>query len=43
MDILRKRELGFLPTHTEINRAIFPYVLRQFCYHWSYQLGLLRH
>jgi glycosyltransferase involved in cell wall biosynthesis len=43
MEILRRRSLGFLPNHTEIRRAIAPYVARQTAYHWGYKLGLLRY
>jgi glycosyltransferase involved in cell wall biosynthesis len=40
---LRLRSLGFVPSQTEIRRAVAPYVLRQFIFHWSYRFGLLRH
>ena len=42
MQALRRRSLGFSPSHTEIRRAIAPYVARQMAYHWAYKLGLLR-
>jgi glycosyltransferase involved in cell wall biosynthesis len=43
MRTLRLRSLGFSPTQMEIRRAIWPYVVRQMAYHWSYRLGLLRY
>jgi GT2 family glycosyltransferase len=42
MQKLRLRILGHVPTQVEISRAIAPYLLRQFIFHWSYRLGLLR-
>jgi glycosyltransferase involved in cell wall biosynthesis len=43
MQVLRFRHLGFPPTQMEIRRAVAPYVARQFAFHWSYKLGLLRY
>src|ERR1700719_1109712 len=37
MQALRRRSLGFSPSHTEIRRAIAPYVARQMAYHWAYK------
>jgi glycosyltransferase involved in cell wall biosynthesis len=42
MNILRKRYLGSVPSQAEIFRAISPYLMRQFIFHWSYRLRLLR-
>ena len=42
MQRLRMRSLGYLPSQVEISRAIAPYLLRQFIFHWSYRVGLLR-
>ena len=42
MQKLRLRNLGHVPTQTEIFRAMAPYLLRQFIFHWSYRLGLLK-
>jgi glycosyltransferase involved in cell wall biosynthesis len=42
MSALRQKYLGHLPNQPEIYRAIFPYLVRQFIFHWSYRLGLLR-
>jgi GT2 family glycosyltransferase len=42
MQKLRLRNLGHVPTQLEISRAMAPYLLRQFIFHWSYRLGLLR-
>ena len=42
MDALRLRSLGHIPSQSEIARAISPYLARQFIYHWSYRLGLLK-
>jgi hypothetical protein len=41
MQALRRRSLGFSPSHREIRRAIAPYVARQMAYHWAYKFGLL--
>ena len=43
MRTLRLRYLGFQPTQREIYRAVAPYLVRQFIFHWSYRLGLLRY
>ena len=43
MQSLRLRTLGYLPTQHEISAALAPYLLRQFIFHWSYRLGLVRH
>ena len=42
MQALRLRSLGHVPTQSEVGRAILPYLMRQFAFHWSYRLGLLR-
>ena len=42
MQKLRLRSLGHVPTQREIYRAIMPYLVRQFTFHWSYQLGILK-
>jgi GT2 family glycosyltransferase len=42
MQTLRLRSLGRVPTHSEIYRAMLPYLARQFIFHWSYRLGLLK-
>lgn len=42
MQSLRLRYLGYVPSQLDISRAIAPYLLRQFVFHWSYRLGLLR-
>jgi hypothetical protein len=42
MRALRLKYLGHAPTQMEILRAISPYLARQFIFHWSYRLGLLR-
>ena len=42
MEKLRLRKLGHVPTQREIYRAIMPYLLRQFVFHWSYQLGIVK-
>jgi hypothetical protein len=41
MDKLRERYLGAVPSQTEIWRAISPYLVRQFVFHWFYKLRLL--
>jgi glycosyltransferase involved in cell wall biosynthesis len=43
MGILRRRILGFEPTHMQIRRAIAPYLLRQVAYHYGYKWGVLRY
>lgn len=42
MQSLRLRNLGYVPSQVEISRAMAPYLLRQFIFHWSYRLGLLK-
>lgn len=42
MQKLRLRNLGHVPSQREIYRAMMPYLLRQFTFHWSYQLGILK-
>lgn len=42
MQNLRRRSLGHVPSQTEIYRAMMPYLIRQFIFHWSYRLGLLK-
>jgi glycosyltransferase involved in cell wall biosynthesis len=42
MRIIRQRYLGHVPSQLEIARAISPYLARQFVFHWSYRLGLLK-
>jgi glycosyltransferase involved in cell wall biosynthesis len=42
MQQLRLRHLGRVPSQREIFRAMLPYLLRQFAFHWSYRLGLLK-
>jgi glycosyltransferase involved in cell wall biosynthesis len=42
MQALRLQYLGFQPTQPEIYRAVAPYLVRQFIFHWSYRLGLLK-
>jgi glycosyltransferase involved in cell wall biosynthesis len=41
MQKLRRRSLGHIPTQVEIYRAMGPYLMRQFLFHWSYRLGLV--
>ncbi len=43
MRALRLKYLGHAPTQMEIVRAIAPYLMRQFIFHWSHRLGLLKH
>lgn len=43
MGILRRRVLGFDPTHMQIRRAIASYLLKQVAYHYGYKSGLLRY
>lgn len=42
MQKLRRRSLGYVPTQIDIYRAMAPYLMRQFLFHWSYRLGLLK-
>ena len=39
---LRLKYLGHAPSQPEIFRAMLPYLARQFVFHWSYRLGLLK-
>jgi glycosyltransferase involved in cell wall biosynthesis len=43
MGILRRRVLGFDPTHVDIRRAIAPFLAQQVAYHYGYKVGLLRY
>ena len=42
MQKLRQRSLGYVPSQLEIYRAMMPYLVRQFIFHWSYRLGLVK-
>ena len=42
MQKLRRRSLGHVPSQIEIYRAMMPYLMRQFVFHWSYRLGLIK-
>ena len=42
MQTLRLRYLGRAPSQSEIFQAMMPYLVRQFIFHWSYRLGLLK-
>lgn len=42
MDTIRRKYLGHVPSQPEIYRAMLPYLARQFVFHWSYRLGLLK-
>jgi glycosyltransferase involved in cell wall biosynthesis len=42
MQTLRLRNLGHIPSQREILRGMISYLLRQFVFHWSYRLGLLK-
>ena len=42
MGRLRQRSLGHVPAQREIYRAMMPYLVRQFVFHWSYQFGLVK-
>lgn len=42
MQTLRRRSLGHVPSQPEIYRAMMPYLLRQFVFHWSCRLGILK-
>ena len=42
MQRLRLVHQGFAPSQREIYRALRPYLLKQFLFHWSYKSGLLR-
>jgi glycosyltransferase involved in cell wall biosynthesis len=43
MQLLRQRQLGHIPTRPEIYRAVVPFLVRQFVYHWLYRLKILRY
>jgi glycosyltransferase involved in cell wall biosynthesis len=43
MQHLRRRYLGFTPTNRQIERAIAPYLARQFAVHSMYRFGLVRY
>ena len=42
MQTLRKKYLGHVPSNAEIVGAIGPYLVRQWLFHWSYRIGLLK-
>jgi glycosyltransferase involved in cell wall biosynthesis len=42
MRALRLKYLGYVPSQSQIFRAISPYLARQFIFHWSYKMGLLK-
>ena len=42
MNTLRKRYLGRLPTHAESYRAVAPFLIRQYAFHWLHRAGLLK-
>jgi glycosyltransferase involved in cell wall biosynthesis len=42
MNTLRQRYLGMVPSQSEIFRAISPYLVRQFIFHWGYRLRLVK-
>ena len=42
MTALRRKYLGFVPSRWQMHRAIAPYLVRQYIYHWSYKIGFLR-
>ena len=42
MNALRQKYLGYVPSQSEIFRAISPYLVRQFIFHWSYRLHLIK-
>lgn len=41
MGELRRKYLGYVPSQAEIARAIAPFLLRQFLFHWAHRLKLL--
>ncbi|MEH2470466.1 glycosyltransferase involved in cell wall biosynthesis [Nitrobacteraceae bacterium AZCC 2161] len=43
MQLLRQRHLGHIPTRSETYRAVAPFLLRQFVWHWLYRLQLLKY
>ena len=42
MQTLRQRSLGHVPSQREIYRAMMPYLMRQFVFHWGCRLGILK-
>jgi len=43
MLLLRRRHLGHLPSRAETYRAVVPFLVRQFAYHWLYRLKVLKY
>jgi glycosyltransferase involved in cell wall biosynthesis len=43
MQLLRQRHIGHAPTRTEMYRAVIPFLVRQFGYHWLYRLKVLKY
>ena len=43
MQALRKQYVGHEPTQGRIYRAMFPYLARQWVYHWMHRIGILRY
>lgn len=43
MQDVRRRHLGYEPTHGEVVRKMLPYLGRQFAAHWLYRGGLLKY
>jgi hypothetical protein len=43
MQLLRQRHIGHAPTRTEMYRAVVPFLVRQFGYHWLYRLKVLKY
>src|SRR4051794_209668 len=42
MQMLRLRSLGHVPSQREIFRAMMPYLIRQFVFHWGCRLRILK-
>jgi glycosyltransferase involved in cell wall biosynthesis len=42
MQALRQRSLGRVPSQREIYRAMMPYLVRQYVFHWGCRLGILK-
>lgn len=42
MQKLRQRSLGHVPSQPQIYRAMMPYLMRQFVFHWGCRLGILK-
>lgn len=42
MQTLRLRSLGHIPSQREIYRAMMPYLIRQFIFHWGCRLRILK-